>query len=319
MRIIVVGCGVSGLSSGIRLLEAGHAVTIWARDLPPKTTSNIAAAIWYPYKAYPEERVAGWGQRTFEIFCELAQTPGTGVFLCSGVELLDEPAPDPWWRDCVRRFRRAATQELPPGYAAGYVFETTVVEMSIYLEYLMRRFRELGGKIIQQELHSLDEALAECPVVVNCSGLGARFLAGDAALFPIRGQIVRVAPPPIRSFMLDEDNHGRRGVTYIVPRSTDCILGGTAEIGNWSLEPDPATAEAIVERCARLAPEVHKARVIEHLVGLRPGRHAVRLEAETPAAGGLVVHNYGHGGAGVTLSWGCAEEVAQIIATVATM
>src|SRR6185369_12678591 len=97
-------------------------------------------------------------------------------------------------------------------------------------------------------------------------------------------------------------------------RSNDCILGGTAEEGNWSLEPDPATAQAIIERCSRLAPEVKQSQVVEHLVGLRPGRKAVRLEAEPgPDNTSLVVHNYGHGGAGVTLSWGCADEVVEII------
>jgi D-amino-acid oxidase len=98
-----------------------------------------------------------------------------------------------------------------------------------------------------------------------------------------------------------------------VPRSQDIVLGGTAQEGDERLAPDQATAAAILERCARLEPRLRGAEVLEHKVGLRPGRPSVRLEAER-RAGGLLVHNYGHGGAGVTLSWGCADEVARLIA-----
>ena len=122
--------------------------------------------------------------------------------------------------------------------------------------------------------------------------------------------LFRSEPPPVRRVMLDEDE--TTGVTYIIPRSRDCYLGGSAEEGNWSLEPDMKTAQEIIERCARIAPEVLNARVVEHLVGLRPGRSTVRLEAEPQPNGKLVIHNYGHGGAGITLSWGCAEEVARL-------
>ena len=309
-QAIVIGCGVSGLSCGLRLLEAGHPTTIRARDLPPRTTSNVAAAIWYPYRAAPVERVLGWGQRSFEVFSELAGVPGTGVRMIRTIELFDRPTPDPWWRECVHNFRHADPHELPPGYTDAFVFDTPLIEMSVYLEYLMERFRSLGGQIVQRQLRSLDEALAESGLVVNCAGLGARTLAGDPSLFPIRGQIVRIEPPPTGTAYLDENE--QRGLTYIVPRSTDCILGGTSEEGNWSLEPDMSTARAIIERAARLVPQVLQCRVVEHRVGLRPGRPIVRLEAEKRPDGGLVVHNYGHGGAGVTLSWGCAEEVVAL-------
>src|SRR5213082_1361854 len=105
MQTLVIGSGVSGLSTGIRLLEAGHEVAIWARDLPPNTTSNIAAAIWHPYKVFPIERVAAWGQRSLEVFYELAQVPEAGVRPMEAVELFREPVGDPWWRECVPEFR----------------------------------------------------------------------------------------------------------------------------------------------------------------------------------------------------------------------
>ena len=332
MRVVVIGCGVSGLSCGVRLLEAGYEVEIWAREVPPDTTSNVAAAIWYPYKAYPVERVMAWGQRAFDVFMELAEVEGTGVSVATGYEVFRGEVGDPWWLSCVRSFRRAAAEELPRGRHDGYVFETPVIEMPVYLEYMMRRFRELGGKIAMREVRSLEEAFEESAVVVNCAGLGARELVGDEALFPIRGQIVRVEPLSTREFLLDADEvHGDggggveveagaeavveddlRGVTYIVPRSNDCVLGGTSQVGDWSLEPDMDTAREIMERCARFVPEVREKQVLAHAVGLRPGRHAIRLEAEV-VGGGVVVHDYGHGGSGVTLSWGCAEEVVALV------
>jgi D-amino-acid oxidase len=310
-EVLIIGCGVSGLTCGIRLLEAGYGARIWARDLPPRTTSNVAAAIWYPYKAFPLERVGTWGVQTFAEFVRLAAEPDAGVTLRSGIEIFPQPVGDPWWRDNVTVFRRAQSDELPNGYADGYVFEVPVIEMPIYLGYLMRRFQGLGGSIQIRALASADEALAACDLVVNCAGLGARELVGDDSLFAIRGQVVRVAQVGIARFTLDD--YGPRGLTYIVPRSNDIILGGTAQEGDERLEPDPATAEAIVERCAALEPRLRGPEILEHRVGLRPGRPAVRLEAERPAPGKLLVHNYGHGGAGVTLSWGCADEVLSIL------
>src|SRR5438477_6671728 len=192
MQTLVIGSGVSGLSTGIRLLEAGHEVTIWARDLPPNTTSNIAAAIWHPFKAYPIDRVVGWGRRTYEVFDELARVPDAGVRFVQASEIYSQPVPDPEWRDVVRDFRRAGPGELPPGYTDGYIFETALIETPIYLSYLVQRFKGLGGKIVRREVGTIAEALAVNPTVVNCTGLGARVLAHDDSLYPIRGQIVRV-------------------------------------------------------------------------------------------------------------------------------
>jgi D-amino-acid oxidase len=311
MDILVIGCGVSGLSCGIRLAEAGYAVQIWARDLPPRTTSNVAAAVWYPYKAYPEHLVVGWSAATYADFVQLAQVPEAGVTQRAGIEIFPWPVEDPWWRAAVPGFRRALAGELPAGYQDGYVFEAPVIEMPVYLGYLMRRFEALGGQISVRALASVDEALARCDRVIDCAGLGARELVGDRTLTPIRGQVVRVALVGIERFWLDD--YGPGGVTYNVPRANDCILGGTADEGSEDLSVDQTTAAAIVERCVALEPRLRGAAILEHKVGLRPGRPSVRLEAEQPAPGKLLIHNYGHGGAGVTLSWGCAAEVVGMV------
>jgi D-amino-acid oxidase len=307
---VVVGCGVIGLTAAISLRDAGFDAGIIASEMPPATTSSVAAAIWYPYKAYPEDLVLSWGRRTYEVFEELSGIPESGIHMRKGVEIWREHVPDPWWAGAVPRVRRCRKDELPPGYVDGHAFVAPVVEMPIYLSYLMDRFVASGGSVEQRALSSLEEAAAEARVVVNCVGLGARDLVGDAAMQPIRGQIVRVRNPGLERFALDEDNP--EGVTYIVPRSDDCILGGTADEGEWGLEPDPETAEGILSRCAQLEPRLADAEVLEHKVGLRPGRPAIRLEREEGPNGGPFIHNYGHGGSGITLSWGCAEETLRI-------
>jgi D-amino-acid oxidase len=311
MRALIIGAGVIGLSTAIRLQEAGYQVTIWTAALPHDTTSSVAAALWHPYKAYPEDRVLLWGQHAYGAFVELAQDAATGVYLRSGIELWRTPVPDPWWRDAVPQFGRPTAAELPPGYRDGYLFTAPVIEMPVYLSYLVRRFTGNGGRIEQRVVRSLLEATSAWSLVVNCAGLGARELAGDQQLIPIRGQIVRVRNPGLVRFMLDEEDPD--GVTYIVPRSKDCILGGTAVEGDWNTMPDPTIAEAIVRRCVALEPRLNNAEILEHKVGLRPGRPAIRLECKDLPNGVRVVHNYGHGGAGVTLSWGCADEVRALV------
>lgn len=311
MDILVLGCGVMGLSCGIRMLEAGHKVKIWARDLPPNTTSNVAAAVWFPYKAYPQDLVNHWGLITFQEFVKLADDPETGVVMLTGKEIFEQPVGDPEWRTQLPNYRRASAEDLPEGYVDGYIYDVPVIETPRYMFYLLERFKRLGGTVEVRELKSLDEALAESKLVVNCTGLGSRELLGDKALYPIRGQIVRVVGPKLDAFYLDD--YGHRGLAYIIPRQDGIILGGTADEGAEELVIDQATAEAIIERCTLIEPRLKGAQVAEHKIGLRPGRASVRFEAEAQPNGALVIHNYGHGGAGVTLSWGCAEAVMALL------
>lgn len=302
---LVIGCGVSGLACGIRLLEAGVPVLIRARELPPATTSNVAGAIWYPYKAYPVERVLPWSKRTLDELCALADDPAAGVDLVELTEVFDQPVADPWWRDAVRSFRRAGPADLPPHGRDGYVVEAPMIDTPVHLRYLVDRFLGLGGRIEQGEIDRLAALASERRLVVNCAGLGAGALADDPAVFPIRGQIIRVRPAAPPRHVIDDT----RGIAYVLPRRAECVLGGTADEGDWSLEPAPATAAAILARCAEIDPALAGAEILGHAVGLRPGRPAVRLELERLTDACAVIHNYGHGGAGFTLAWGCADEV----------
>lgn len=329
-KTLVLGSGVSGLTTAIRLLEAGHRVRILTRELPFRAVSGVAPAIWHPYRAFPEEKVVPWAKRTLEVLEELAEDPVTGVSKVTMLELFEEPPePEPAWIGLLRTRRKARPDELPGGsaagsgavrYGAGYVLEIPRIETPVYLPWLLRRFEELGGSIERRPegVSDLAEVVGPDRLVVNCTGLGARELTGDAEVFPIRGQIVRVSRTGVTSAVADEE--GPLSVAYVIPRDEDVILGGTAERGEWDPTPDPEVTEEIREKTRRLEPRVAGARVLEVRVGLRPGRTEVRVEREElPATdgrpGGPVIHNYGHGGAGYTLSWGCAEDVVRLAAS----
>ena len=298
-RVIVVGAGVVGLSCAVRLLEAGHRVDVLARDLPLETTSAVAAAIWYPYRALPQDRVTAWSGASYAEFVGLAGEPETGVRMLTGTEVLTERTPDPWWRPAVPSLDRETA--LPAGYRDGWTFVTPVVDMPIYLRWLTSRVEVLGGTLTRMNLPGLPEA----ELVVNCAGLGARLMAADRSVVPVRGQVLAVEQVGLERWWLDS-----AGPTYVVPRSRDIIVGGTADEGDWSRTPSPATARAILARATRLVPELEGAKVLRHKVGLRPVRPAVRVERQ-----GTVVHCYGHGGAGVTMSWGTADEVVGLVAS----
>ncbi len=298
-RVIVIGAGVTGLTCALRLLEAGHRVDVIARDLPLETTSAVAPALWYPYRSLPQERVMEWAGASYAEFMALADEPATGVSMRTGTELFTTAQRAPWWADAVPGLDRETS--LPDGYVDGWTFVAPVIEMPVYLAWLAGRIADLGGTLTRMNLAGLPTG---ADLVANCSGLGARLLGGDRSVVPVRDQVVYVEQVGVQRWTL-----AREGPTYVVPRAEDIVVGGTDIEGEWSRTPDQQVAAEIIERAARLVPELAGARVLNHKVGLRPVRPAVRVERV-----GRVIHCYGQGGAGVTLSWGCADTVASMAA-----
>ncbi|MGX7760774.1 FAD-dependent oxidoreductase [Streptomyces angustmyceticus] len=328
MDVTVVGGGVIGLTSAITLAEDGHRVRVVSRDAADRTTSAVAGGLCWPYRIRPFDRAVQWSVRSFEVLAALAERPReTGARMVTGTMTRaagdgpdDGGAPDgagdelAAWYAAVPGLRRATAAELPEGDAAGWRARTPLVDMPAHLRYLERRLTAAGGTVERHGVASLAEAGRSADAVVNCSGLGARELVPDPDVHPVQGQLVVVENPGIEEWLVSADA-GAADTTYVLPQPYGVVLGGTARENAWSREPDPAVAEAIVARCARRFPELAGARVLAHKVGLRPARPAVRLAVEPLPDGTPCVHNYGHGGAGVTVSWGCADEVLRQVRT----
>ncbi|TDO52515.1 D-amino-acid oxidase [Kribbella sp. VKM Ac-2527] len=304
MRVIVVGAGVIGLSCAVRLAEAGYEVAVFARDLPLETTSAVAAAIWYPYLSAPEDRVAAWSRTSFDEFTKLAEHEPS-VRMRHGREFLVEPMPDPAWANVLGDLNRVGSP--PVGFKDGWSFTAPVIEMPAYLRSLVKRLEQASGTLTRAALSGLPTS---ADVVINCTGLGARLTAGDPTVTPVRGQVMTVEQVGLTEWLIAD--RGPKDLTYVIPREKDVVVGGTSEPDSWDLTVDPSVAELILARAIELVPQLRKAKVLKHRVGLRPARPQVRCEL-VQSGGQRVVHCYGHGGSGVTLSWGCADEVVELV------
>jgi D-amino-acid oxidase len=313
--VLVIGAGVIGLSTAICLAEAGASVAVAAAELPPQTTSIAAGAVWGPHLVGMDDRIARWAAVTRDRLTELSgQGLAAIVRTVSGIAAGRNQALTPPEFAAGGEVTRCRPAEVPPGYRSAWRLAAPVVSMPAYLDYLQERLRRAGSRTpFRSVFSSLQDASARYPsarVIVNCAGCGARNLVPDPDVTPVRGQVVIASNPGISEFFVGT-GAAPDDLTYLFPHRDTVLLGGTEEAGNWSREPDPATAERIVAACTAVRPELRGAAVLGHRVGLRPARTRVRLEAER--AGDLtIVHNYGHGGSGVTLSWGCAHDAAQL-------
>ncbi|MEU0740507.1 FAD-dependent oxidoreductase [Streptomyces sp. NPDC006134] len=307
-EVVVVGGGVIGLTTALVLAGRGRRVRVWTREPAERTTSAVAGALWWPYRIEPAARARAWALRSLDVYEEWAARPEeTGVRMTEGV--LGETGLDEvraWTAGRLPGLRAATAGEYG---GSGLWARLPLVDMTVHLPWLRARLAAAGGVVEERTVSALAEVRA--PVVVNCTGLGARTLVPDPSVRPVRGQLVVVENPGIRTWLVSTAASGE--MAYFLPQPGGLVLGGTAEEDAWSAEPDPAVAEAIVERCAALRPEIAGARVLAHRVGLRPARDAVRLEREVQPNGRVLVHHYGHGGAGVTVAWGCAEEAAGLV------
>jgi D-amino-acid oxidase len=304
--VIVLGAGVVGLSTAITLASSSFDVRIVTREMPLATTSCAAGALWGPYLS-TDARVTRWTDETRRRLLELADRfDDSGVRVCLGLEAARTPVRAPAWARALPDFRLATPAELPPGFTTGWWYRGPLVEMPVYLAFLLAQADQLDIPIEVAEVRSLGAVSELAPVVVNCTGLGARELAGDDSVRPVRGQLVVVRNPGLAHFFAEHDETPTP--TYLLPHGDRLVLGGSIEDGRNDTRPDAAVARDIIRRCARIAPAVADAELLGYRVGLRPTRPIVRLEKEESDSG-YVIHNYGHGGAGVTVSWGCAVDV----------
>lgn len=323
MKVAVIGAGVIGLSTAVCVAEALPfcTVTVLAEKFSPDTTSDIAAGILLP-KEIPDislERQRHWFQSTFDhmlAISESTQASEAGVLLSSGYQLYRE-VPNitkPYWADIVFGFRTMTNHEMKrfPNHKFGQAVITLKCEGIRYLPWMEKRLTKAGGQLKQEKVTDFRQLAQSYDVIVNCSGLGSCCLVGDKQVHPVRGQIIKVHAPWIKNFIREADVT----TTYIYPGIDYVTLGGTRQVNDLRLEVDEDDSKAIMQRCSEFVPSLRTAQVLGEKVGLRPGRRNLRLEREwlqVQERQVPLVHNYGHGSWGISLSWGTALEALDLV------
>lgn len=311
LSITMIGAGVIGLSAAHELAAAGHQVTVAYDQELHECVSSVAAAIWFPYHSENSPAADQLLADSLARFEQLSENPETGIDLRRGLNVDHLPGADRSWTRIVAGTEEASPADLPDGAHAGVWATVPIITMSTYLGWLRSQVEALGVKFEKRTVSNLAELKDEADLVVLAAGLrGGELLGDDETVYPIHGQVVRLANTKNLTQWLCDDDYPQ-GVSYIIPRREDIIVGGTDTANDWNREVEPQTSIDILERAAKLVPELEGLEVLEHKVGLRPARETIRLEhvADHPLP---VIAAYGHGGAGVTLSWGTAQRVVEL-------
>ncbi|HWM01088.1 MAG TPA: FAD-dependent oxidoreductase [Actinophytocola sp.] len=310
-QAVVVGAGVSGLTTAACLAEVGWAVQVWSAEPPRRTTSVVAGALWGPSFQEPMAKTMEWTNQSLADFRALADDPATGVRMAPALTVGDLPAGGdlPPQTRSIPDLRPCGADEVPDGFGGGFRATMPLVDMPQYLDHLVARLGAVGVDIQERTIGSLAEAADAAPVVVNCTGLGSRVLLGDQELRPVFGQHVVLTNPGLDELFM-ELAMADEWTSYF-PHPNRVVCGGVSVPGRTDRDPDPDVTTRILARVRAIEPRLRDAEVIEVVTGLRPARSAVRVEAE-PLGSAWCVHNYGHGGTGVSLSWGCAREATAL-------
>ncbi len=305
-RVAIVGAGVSGLTCGVLFAECGYRTEIFAGEIGQRTTSGAAAALWFPYDAEPADAVIAWALETYKLLVDLDRERGTGVSIIElrqfsrtgGIQI-------PQWAIPLGA-RQINRDEVLPAFTHGFTLNVPLMDTTTYLDYLAKRFLAAGGEINGNvRFEKLEDVSPAFDLVINCAGIGARELVQDIDLEPHRGQVAIVQKMDNLSCAIVCDDPP---LMYAIPRTHDCVFGGTNEISD-NLDADTTVTARILGECSRVL-KIDKPTVLAERVGLRPFRKSgVRLERGRLRDGRMIIHNYGHGGSGFTLSWGCAEKV----------
>ncbi|EDV20880.1 uncharacterized protein TRIADDRAFT_60527 [Trichoplax adhaerens] len=287
ISVCVVGAGIIGLSTALQILQNNS-------DLRP------------------------WFNKTIDWIGQLSQeNPGlAGIHRIQLLHFFEQNRPEPHWKEWILGFRKVTDLEKSlacrKSTINGWCLSTFCIDTTKYMAWLTTRIQDLGGRFQQRKLTSLNQ-LSAYDIIVNCSGIGAYSLVPDPSVTPVRGQILRVKAPWLFHSCVFE--YGEK-LSYVFPRSSSVVLGGTYQVGNWNMNIDKNDSKQILEDCCKLIPSLKNAEIIEEVVGLRPLRPSIRLEIEKRNIDQKdikIVHNYGHGGGGYSFHWGCAIEAFKLV------
>ncbi len=246
-EVAVVGSGAVGLAAARLLVERGFRVSMYTRDLPPNTTSNIAGGQWFPFTVYDVDHLTPTFEEQFSDATEFSykryQTmvgDYYGVRWLPNFQMADTPLPTnglmsrtgPLFR-MLPQFEELVPSRHPFPFRYARRFDTMFIQPPIYLDAMLRELRISGVPIQVREFREARELLAlPEPVIVNCTGLGAKGLFGDDELIPIKGQLTILLPEEEVTYATMAPE------LYMFPRRDGIVLGGTHERGVWDLSPD---------------------------------------------------------------------------------
>jgi D-amino-acid oxidase len=249
-RAAVVGCGAIGLATARLLQRRGAAVTIYAKDVPPNTTSNVAGAQWGPFSVFETGRTTAAFDDQFaraarisrRLFQDLPSRE-FGIRWLENYSLSDADRRPPPNLDFYPDTTDLGPRQHPFPYRYARRFSAMLIETSIYMRALLQEFLIAGGRLVVRDVPDRAALIAfDEPLIFNCTGLGARALLGDDELVPAKGQLTFLLPQP----EIDYITLAPSGL-YMFPRSDGILLGGTFERGNWTLDPDAAAMERILD------------------------------------------------------------------------
>jgi D-amino-acid oxidase len=308
-NIAIIGAGISGMSTAFLLMKKGYNPIVYAKAFTPNITSDRAAAFWFPYHIRNDKRGIQWCQTSYSYYQKLAEQSDTGISMHQLIKVLRKGVEEeePIWIDFMPEgsCRIMDSKELKPGIAKAYDIIVPLIETQIFLPYLQKQLRLNGVKFIEKEISNFEELTDDYDLTINCSALGAKKLCNDDKIIPVRGQVGLLSPRNQFPIYLDNEKP-----LYIVPRKDAIIVGGTYEEKVEVEITEQSTIQRIINNAYEVFPELKQQQIIGSWAGIRPYRPEVRVEHEK---GTNIIHNYGHGGSGFTLAFGCAEEVTAIV------
>ncbi len=358
-RILIIGAGISGLTTAICLKENGFGVVIVAEKFAPDIVSNVAGALWeWPPAACGKhgtprslERSKVWCMTSYEKFKTLQSEYGpesTGIYIRNATfyfhEVLEKLPEDLKKMNelagRVDNFQRGldvisntidltSQQDIKDAYR----HISPMVDTDVYMQWLLEQVKNMSCEIIQEKitlnLIEHEQALLDrfqCAAIVNCTGLGSIEIANDPSMYPLRGALVKVKDEKglidgAHCIAHKETSNSEQDIVFIVPRGNKktVILGGLVQIHQWgqSMSLNDPIIKRMYNGCLEFLPTLKSLPLDEKdsvRTGLRPFTQTNVCVERVPAT--CIFYNYGHGGAGVTLSWGCAQETVDSIQTI---